>query len=318
MRRFLLVGVSTAIVLVSAGSMSAAAPPTLPTCPPLNGWAGNPERYIDNGVSIEAWCDYNQPNEPYTATLDVHWQLPSTPIAQAGVPGCGKAATSASYYANIYSKSFYAEEEYRIGGTADAAAVFSGNRQVLDEAALAYLHSAEKLALACKSSSGGSTSTTTTTAVVPTPPKPSGRIVGVLHVPVNRASVTSTVSLNPKRAYVLEISGVVGVHQGVIGENDAFYCIPGQQPDRKPGDCTTPQFFAMICTGTARRPIDVYHCVSPDALAGKAGHVPYSPSHIYRLKITGISGRLTLGIRDASLVNNSGGWAFKIYDAGLA
>jgi hypothetical protein len=76
--------------------------------------------------------------------------------------------------------------------------------------------------------------------------------------------------------------------------------------------------FAEIRTGTAAHALNIYHGVSPNALTGNAGQVWYSPSHPYRFKITGISGRLTFEIRDANLVNNCGGWTVKIYDAGPA
>lgn len=72
----------------------------------------------------------------------------------------------------------------------------------------------------------------------------------------------------------------------------------------------------MICVGTQAVRFDIYHCVGLDKLAGRAGKVAYSPSHVYSLTVKGVSGRMTLGIRGAALADTSGGWTVKIYDLG--
>ena len=54
-----------------------------------------------------------------------------------------------------------------------------------------------------------------------------------------------------------------------------------------------------------------------DQLAHKAGQIPYSSTHVYRARVTGISGRLTFVSADAgSSSNNSGAWTVTITDLG--
>ena len=54
-----------------------------------------------------------------------------------------------------------------------------------------------------------------------------------------------------------------------------------------------------------------------DQLAHEAGKIPYSPSHTYRVRVTGLHGRLSFLSADASSVsNNSGAWTVTIDDLG--
>lgn len=126
--------------------------------------------------------------------------------------------------------------------------------------------------------------------------------------------VRSVAILVPSHTYELVIRGTVSdwcsstscptgdpakVPQPNVGQ-DALY---GYAPWRFPSPQITRQ---LLING-----------VGLDQFAHKAGKIPYSPSHTYRIEVTGLHGRLAFLTADTSSVsNNSGAWTVTIDDLG--
>lgn len=133
-----------------AGGTVVATP--VPGCPQLEGWdlTGQPLT-IDSGNHVQFRCVYSRPGQPEQATLDAFWYKPSARDVDVDYHQCGKTATGGSYYRDIWSKAYFVQIEYGVGGGSGAsnAAIFQAERERLDRAVLILLTGTEKLAKSC-------------------------------------------------------------------------------------------------------------------------------------------------------------------------
>ncbi len=163
-RRSLVTALLVAALGLLVASLAGASPPPTPPCPQVEGWtSAGTFGPIDNGNAVQFQCLYSLPGQPNQLTLDMHWYKPSARDVDVDYTECGRVTPGGSYYAFLWSKSHFVEEEYVVsGGTHDSnAAYFKADQERIRKSALTLLAATETLAKSCtkSSSSGGAKDT---------------------------------------------------------------------------------------------------------------------------------------------------------------